>query len=76
MKKNQEKSLLKCTKNIDKYIIIYYNVHRNKQERRKRMSVNKKDDQLIKLALITAVISLIEKLIELVIKIINLVGGN
>lgn len=35
---------------------------------------NKKDDQLIRLALATAVISLIEKLIELVIKIIDIVG--
>ena len=34
---------------------------------------NKKDDQLIKLALATAVISLVEKLIELVIKIIDIV---
>lgn len=33
---------------------------------------NKKDDQLIKLALITAVISLLDTLIELVIKIIEL----
>lgn len=37
---------------------------------------NKKDDQLIKLALITAGISLVEKLIELVIKILELLGGN
>lgn len=34
---------------------------------------NKKDDQLIKLALVTAIISLLEKLIELVIKIIDIV---
>lgn len=34
---------------------------------------NKKDDQLIRLALITAVISLVDKLIELVIKIIDIV---
>ena len=34
---------------------------------------NKKDDQLMKLALSTAVISLVEKLIELVIKIIDIV---
>ena len=34
---------------------------------------NKKDDQLIRLALITAVISLLDKLIELVIKIIDIV---
>ena len=33
---------------------------------------NKKDDQLIKLALITAVISLLDSIIELVIKIIEL----
>jgi hypothetical protein len=33
---------------------------------------NKKDDQLIKLALVTAVISLLNTLIELVIKIIEL----
>ena len=33
---------------------------------------NKKDDQLIKLALITAAISLLDTLIELVIKIIEL----
>lgn len=39
-------------------------------------SKNKKDDQLIKLALATAVISLIEKLIELIIKIIEILGGN
>lgn len=34
---------------------------------------NKKDDQLIKLALVTAIISLIDKLIELIIKIIDIV---
>lgn len=33
---------------------------------------NKKDDQLIKLALITAVISLIDSIVELVIKTIEL----
>lgn len=33
---------------------------------------NKKDDQLIKLALITAVISLLDSIIELVIKILEL----
>lgn len=33
---------------------------------------NKKDDQLIKLALVTAIISLLNTLIELVIKIIEL----
>ena len=33
---------------------------------------NKKDDQLIKLALITAVISLLDSIIELVIKTIEL----
>lgn len=33
---------------------------------------NKKDDQLIKLALITAVISLLDSIIELVIKLIEL----
>lgn len=38
-------------------------------------SENKKDDQLLKLALITAVISLIEKLIELIIKLIELLRG-
>ncbi|MGF0096411.1 hypothetical protein ACQRC6_08215 [Peptoniphilus sp. SGI.035] len=66
----------KDTKTIDNVEKRYYNVSKVNIERRKRMSDNKKDDQLIKLALITAVISLIEKLIELVIKIINLVGGN
>ena len=34
---------------------------------------NKKDDQLIKLALITAVIILLDSIIELVIKIIDIV---
>lgn len=37
---------------------------------------NKKDDQLVKLALATAVISLLEKLIELVIKAIEILGGK
>lgn len=37
---------------------------------------NKKDDQLIKLALITSLIGLLEKIIELVIKLIEIIGGN
>lgn len=37
---------------------------------------NKKDDQLVKLALVTATIGLIEKLIELVIKLIEMLGGG
>ena len=37
---------------------------------------NKKDDQLIRLDLITAVISLLDKLIELIIKIIDIVRAK
>lgn len=37
---------------------------------------NKKDDSLIKLALITAIIGLIEKLLSIILKIIEFIRGN
>lgn len=36
----------------------------------------KPDEKLLKLALITALISLVEKLIELIIKLLEITGGN
>ena len=64
----------KNKKTLDKYTYSVYNII-NKSRKGERMSKedNKKDDQLIKLALATAVISLIDKLIELIIKIIDIV---
>ncbi|MCT7764355.1 MAG: hypothetical protein N4R59_01605 [Lactobacillus iners] len=41
-----------------------------------RKKSNKKDDQLVKLALATAALGLLEKLIELVIKIIEIIEGK
>lgn len=37
---------------------------------------NKKDDNLIKLALITAIIGLIEKLLSIILKILEFIRGN
>lgn len=51
-------------------MIVDYNII--KREEMVRKKDNKKDDQLIKLALVTAVISLLNTLIELIIKIIEL----
>lgn len=61
-------------KRLDSPSFLDYNII-NKSRKGERMSKedNKKDDQLIKLALATAVISLIDKLIELIIKIIDIV---
>lgn len=41
-----------------------------------RKKSNKKDDQLVKLALATATLGLLEKLIELVIQIIKIIKGK
>jgi hypothetical protein len=41
-----------------------------------RKKNNKKDDQLVKLALATATLGLLEKLIELVIQIIKIIEGK
>ena len=40
------------------------------------MKKNKKDDQLIKLALATMSLELIKAIIELIVKLIELVGGK
>ena len=58
---------------LDKYTYSVYNTINKTRKGDKMSEDNKKDDQLVRLALATAIISLVEKLIELVIKIIDIV---
>lgn len=65
-------------RSIDKYTIPYYNVNIPNKRGGKKMSNNKKksDNNLIKITLITSAIGLISQIIELLVKLLELVKGN